>query len=33
MKFCKNCGEGLKDEAKFCSKCGNVVSTLENMEV
>jgi hypothetical protein len=23
MKFCKNCGESLADEIRFCSKCGS----------
>lgn len=25
MRFCVNCGAGIKDEAVFCPKCGNVV--------
>lgn len=27
--FCKNCGNELKDEVKFCSKCGTPVGTTE----
>jgi RNA polymerase subunit RPABC4/transcription elongation factor Spt4 len=33
MKFCKNCGKQLKDDAKFCPNCGSVVSTREKREV
>ena len=25
--FCDNCGQELADDAKFCSKCGNVIKT------
>lgn len=25
--ICKNCGEKLKDDAKYCSKCGRNVET------
>lgn len=27
--FCPNCGEGLRDDAKFCSKCGTAVTVPE----
>ena len=27
MKFCKECGTQLNDEAKFCKECGTVCST------
>jgi uncharacterized membrane protein YvbJ len=25
--FCRNCGQQLPDNAKFCKECGAVVST------
>ena len=30
MKFCRNCGAELKDNAKFCPKCGATCSTENN---
>lgn len=27
MNFCTNCGNQLKPEARFCSKCGQIVTT------
>lgn len=32
MKYCKNCGKELKDDAKFCPKCGSVVPVQEKSE-
>ncbi len=29
MKYCKNCGSELKENAKFCPKCGSAVSLPE----
>lgn len=28
--YCKNCGEELKENNKFCSKCGNKIKLDEN---
>ncbi|MBM3644870.1 MAG: zinc ribbon domain-containing protein [Alphaproteobacteria bacterium] len=27
--FCENCGNSLKETAKFCSKCGTAVAAQE----
>lgn len=27
MKYCKNCGSSLNDEATFCTECGNKVDS------
>lgn len=32
MKYCKKCGTQLKDDAKFCIKCGQPVATPGNAE-
>ena len=29
MKYCPNCGNQLKDNARFCGKCGNAVRELK----
>lgn len=26
MKYCKNCGGQIADDAKFCTKCGNAIA-------
>lgn len=30
MKYCKNCGNALKDDATFCTECGNAVGVDQN---
>ena len=32
MKYCPNCGNQLKDNARFCGKCGNAVRELKHLE-
>ena len=32
MKYCPNCGNQLKDNARFCGKCGNAVRELKQLE-
>ncbi|MBP5584649.1 MAG: zinc-ribbon domain-containing protein [Bacteroidales bacterium] len=32
MKFCKNCGEEIQDDSKFCHKCGTPLSEAENTQ-
>lgn len=29
--FCNKCGQQIPDDSKFCYKCGNVISTFNNM--
>ena len=31
-KYCPNCGNQLKDNARFCGKCGNAVRELKPAE-
>ena len=33
MKYCKNCGKELKDDAKFCPRCGSTVPVIEKSEI
>lgn len=33
MAFCGNCGNELKDGAKFCPKCGNPVNSSSNPQI
>ncbi len=32
MKFCHNCGAEIKDNAKFCPKCGSSLNTGTNLK-
>ena len=32
MPYCKNCGNQLQPDAKFCSRCGAPVTTVEQAE-
>ena len=29
MPFCSNCGEEVKEDTKFCSKCGTAINTVD----
>lgn len=33
MKYCSNCGESLRDDAKFCTKCGEACFERVNEEI
>ncbi len=33
MKYCPNCGKQLKDDARFCGKCGNPVREIRPAEI
>lgn len=30
MNYCSNCGNKIKEGAKFCDKCGNTIGTATN---
>ena len=30
MKYCGNCGQQLRDDARFCTACGNIIKSYEN---
>lgn len=32
MKYCKRCGSKLRDDARFCGTCGQLVSSTEQRQ-